>query len=78
MVTSRVANDTLFYSLQAYMEQEAGNKILTVGRVGDCLAPAAIFQAVYTGHKYARDFEETPEATVAKRERVGLENVRVV
>jgi len=78
MVTSRIANDKLFYSLQTYVEQEAGNKILTVGRVGDCLAPAAIFQAVYTGHKYARDFEAEPEATVAKRERVVLQNVRLV
>ncbi|MDH5411647.1 MAG: hypothetical protein OEY16_09690, partial [Alphaproteobacteria bacterium] len=31
---------------------------MSVRRIGDCDAPAIIAAAVYTGHRYAREFDE--------------------
>jgi dimethylamine/trimethylamine dehydrogenase len=46
LVTSRAPADDLFRSL------EAG----TATRIGDCLVPSSIADAVYSGHRFAREF----------------------
>ena len=39
-------------------------------RIGDCLVPSHIADAVYSGHRFAREFGEAgPESAVRKRER---------
>ncbi len=44
------------------------------GVIGDCLAPAHIASAFYSGHKYAREFDEPDRGDVPfKRERDTLE-----
>ena len=44
-----------------------------VTRIGDCYAPSIIANAVYAGHKYARDLGiEEPEEVPFKRERTEL------
>jgi len=40
-----------------------------VARIGDCDAPGAIFAAVYSGHRFAQEFETGP---TFKRERIDL------
>jgi dimethylamine/trimethylamine dehydrogenase len=58
LVTGRDSQDTLF--------QQA--KIPST-RIGDCLVPSSIADAVYSGHKYAREFGESPESIIPLRER---------
>jgi len=62
-VTARLPNDDLFEQLRDRWE-EAG--IASVTRIGDCWAPSTIQQAVYTGHKWARELDETPELLVPR------------
>ena len=51
----------------------ASHGIKTVARVGDALAPGTIAWAVYSGHRFARDFEGDPAPDVSfLRERVAL------
>jgi dimethylamine/trimethylamine dehydrogenase len=45
---------------------------LGVTRVGDCLAPGAIFHAVYGGYRAALEFEEEIRSLSFKRERIDL------
>ncbi len=55
LVTSRAPNDGLWHDLNAKQDQWADAGIKTVTRIGDCLAPALIAMAVYSGHAYARN-----------------------
>src|SRR5579871_958393 len=59
MVTARLPRDELYSELT---EDPAGlmrSGIRTVDRIGDCFAPGMIAHAVYSGHRFAREFEET-------------------
>ncbi len=68
LVTARLPNDALFRELAAGMADDG--HCPAVSRIGDCEAPAAIFAAVYSGHRFARDFENA--APVFRRERIDL------
>jgi dimethylamine/trimethylamine dehydrogenase len=73
MVTARLPDDRIYQALAAAPDRLAASGIKTVTRIGDCLAPGAIFHAVYAGHRYARELD-APAAPVAfKRERIVLE-----
>ncbi len=48
MTTSRVPNDALYESLADR---------IAIRSIGDCLAPATIAAAVYSGHRYARELD---------------------
>jgi dimethylamine/trimethylamine dehydrogenase len=48
LVTSRVPQDDLYYSLQDE---------INIDRIGDCLAPGTIATAVYSGHRFAREMD---------------------
>lgn len=63
LVTARVPHGGLFAELAAI---EGGPP---VARIGDCEAPAAIFQAVYSGHRFAEEFEIGVQF---RRERIDL------
>ncbi|MDG3576561.1 FAD-dependent oxidoreductase [Rhizobium sp. YJ-22] len=69
LVTARLPNDALFRELAAGMADDG--HCPAVSRIGDCEAPAAIFAAVYSGHRFARDFENA--APVFRRERIDLQ-----
>jgi dimethylamine/trimethylamine dehydrogenase len=62
-VTARLPTDGLYEQLRDRW-QEAG--IVSVTRIGDCWAPSTIQQAVYTGHKWARELDEEPELLIPR------------
>ena len=72
-VTARLPVDDLYEQLGDRW-QEAG--IASVTRIGDCWAPSTIQQAVYSGHKWARELDEQPEV-LTPRELPFIESGRV-
>ncbi|MBL6930060.1 MAG: FAD-dependent oxidoreductase [Rhodospirillales bacterium] len=59
MVTARLPNDGLYRSLLERMDSGADGAPQTLQKIGDCDAPAIIAAAVYAGHRYARELEDT-------------------
>jgi dimethylamine/trimethylamine dehydrogenase len=55
-VTARLPEDDLYHEL--VRNRAPGSGSLT--RVGDCYAPGTIQAAVYSGHRFARELEESP------------------
>jgi dimethylamine/trimethylamine dehydrogenase len=74
VVGARAGNDGL--EREQRRRQAAGSlpQIQTIRAIGDCHAPGAIYSAVYSGHRAAREFGETidPDAVGYIRERVAL------
>ncbi len=64
LVTGRLPNDELFRQLS-----------IDATRIGDCFVPSSIADAVYAGHRLAREFDEDPATLVAKRERARLQQL---
>src|SRR3954471_803322 len=60
-VTARLPTDGLYTELEQIRDRWEGAGIASVTRIGDCWAPSTIQQAVYTGHKWARELDEAPE-----------------
>ena len=69
---ARVANDGLELALLALRAAGSLSGIVTIRAVGDCYAPGAIFNAVYAGHRLAREFDQDID-----RDRVGYLRERV-
>ncbi len=59
LVTARTPNDGLYQALMQKMETGMDNPLQSVKRIGDCEAPAIIAAAVFSGHRYARELDET-------------------
>ena len=75
MITARIPNDALYYELASRADALSAAGIKSLARIGDCLAPGLIAHAVFSGHKFAREFDEPDPGDVPfKRERnvVGL------
>lgn len=72
LITARAPCEALYLALDAQqsMWQDAG--IQSVSRIGDCLTPGTIADAVYSGHRFAREFDSTIDIDVPpfKREYV--------
>jgi dimethylamine/trimethylamine dehydrogenase len=67
MVTGRIANDQLYdYVVKSSSYQSS---IRSVTRIGDCLNPSSIADAVYSGHRAARELELPVELLAVRRER---------
>jgi dimethylamine/trimethylamine dehydrogenase len=60
-ITARLPVDGLYTELDQMRDRWEGAGIASVTRIGDCWAPSTIQQAVYTGHKWARELDEAPE-----------------
>jgi dimethylamine/trimethylamine dehydrogenase len=72
-VVSRIPNDKLYHNLISQPDAMSKAGIKSVTRIGDCLAPGIIAKAVFSGHKFAREFDEpTPEIVPFKREKMIL------
>ena len=72
-ITARLPVEDLFEQLRGRWD---GGGTVSVTRIGDCLAPSTIQQAVYTGHKWARQLDEEPEG-LTPRELPMIESGRV-
>jgi dimethylamine/trimethylamine dehydrogenase len=75
-VTARLPVDGLYLALDEVQDRWNAAGIATVTRIGDCWAPSTIQQAVYTGHKWARELDEEPEG-LTPRELPMIESGRV-
>ena len=65
----------LLSELRSHDDKWRDNGIQTVTAVGDCFAPGTIAEAVYSGHRYAREFGEAKVAAPGFRlERIALES----
>ena len=69
LVTSREPEQGLFDALQA--EPRGVQQVI---QIGDCLAPGTIAAAVYSGHRFAREFDAPPGLLRMRRELVALED----
>ena len=66
LVTQRVSNDGLYLELRADQARLAAEGIEAVYRIGDCVAPQLIADAIFDGHRLAREIDcEDPAVPVA-------------
>jgi dimethylamine/trimethylamine dehydrogenase len=77
VVTSRVSDEELYLELKGDGETLSGNGVEALYRIGDCVAPRLIAEAVYEGHRLGREIDaEDPAVPLPyKRERLVLERV---
>jgi dimethylamine/trimethylamine dehydrogenase len=66
-VTARLPNEELWLELDADQDAWRAAGIKSVSRIGDCLAPGLIAQAVYSGHSFARGFDKPKSDSVPFR-----------
>jgi 2,4-dienoyl-CoA reductase-like NADH-dependent reductase (Old Yellow Enzyme family)/thioredoxin reductase len=59
LVTQRRPNDDLYHDILAKVDGDAARLPFTLTRIGDVDAPAIIAAAVYAGHRYAVELEES-------------------
>ena len=60
MVTARLPDDGLFHELEARRAEWAAHGIRSVSRIGDAWAPGTIAAAVWSGRRYAEEFDAGP------------------
>ena len=72
LVTGRTANSGLYKDLRTRKDEWEKNGVQAVYQAGDCYAPRFISEAVFDGHRIAREFEsENPQRPLPYiRERV--------
>ena len=74
MITARTPQDNLYYEVLAAIEGRADGAPQSVHRIGDADAPGLIAAAVYSGHKYARELDESIDPdSPAKIDRIYFE-----
>ena len=66
-VTSRQPNDTLYQDILKLNGESRQSSIRTINRIGDCDAPAIIAAAVFSGHRYARELENSEDDNQCKK-----------
>ena len=57
LVTQRVSDDALYHELRADEERLDAEGIEAVYRIGDCVAPQLIADAIFDGHRLAREID---------------------
>jgi dimethylamine/trimethylamine dehydrogenase len=77
LVTQRLSNEDLFLSLKKDEDALSAQGIEALYRIGDCVAPRLIAEAVFEGHRLAREIDaDDPSIPLPyKRERLVLERV---
>jgi dimethylamine/trimethylamine dehydrogenase len=75
LVTQRLSNESLYLELKGDEEALHAEGIEAVYRIGDCVAPRLISEAIFDGHRLAReiDSENPAEPLPYRRERLVLE-----
>jgi dimethylamine/trimethylamine dehydrogenase len=71
LVTQRLSNEELYLELKADEEAVRGEGVEAVYRIGDCVAPRVIAEAIFDGHRLAREIDSQNPAVPLpyKRER---------
>ena len=73
LLTARLPEDGLYQALVAREAEFADRGIAAVHRIGDCLAPATIAAAVFSGHELAVTVDRPSNAAIPfMRERIHL------
>jgi dimethylamine/trimethylamine dehydrogenase len=77
VVTQRLSDDALYLELKAGEDTLADEGIEALYRIGDCVAPRIIAEAIFDGHRLGREIDsENPAVPLPyKRERLVLESV---
>jgi dimethylamine/trimethylamine dehydrogenase len=77
VATQRLSNEALYHELVADEEALAESGIEAVYRIGDCVAPRIPADAIFDGHRLAREIDsENPAVPLSfRRERLVLEPV---
>jgi dimethylamine/trimethylamine dehydrogenase len=77
LVTQRLSNEILFLELSGAEDRLRAEGIEAAYRIGDCVAPRLIADAIFEGHRLAReiDADEPSVPLPFKRERLVLERV---
>jgi dimethylamine/trimethylamine dehydrogenase len=72
LVTQRLSNDELYLQLRAAEDAWRDNGVEAVYRAGDCVAPRVLADAIFDGHRLAREIDsENPAVPLPhRRERV--------
>jgi dimethylamine/trimethylamine dehydrogenase len=75
LCTQRLSNEALYLELKAEEKSLAAEGIEALYRIGDCVAPRIIAEAIYDGHRLAREIDsENPAVPLPyTRERLVLE-----
>lgn len=58
-VTARTPDDDLYHELIDTISNRSTASNPTIARIGDCDAPSIIATAIFAGHRYARELDET-------------------
>jgi dimethylamine/trimethylamine dehydrogenase len=71
LVTQRLSNESLYLELKADEDALQAEGVEAVYRIGDCVAPRLISEAVFDGHRLAREIDSDDPAVPLpyKRER---------
>jgi dimethylamine/trimethylamine dehydrogenase len=74
LVTQRLSNESLYLEVKGDQEALEANAVEAVYRVGDCVAPRLIAEAIFDGHRLAREIDgENPAVPLPyRRERLVL------
>jgi dimethylamine/trimethylamine dehydrogenase len=77
LVTQRLSNEELYLELAKDEEALRGQGVEALYRIGDCVAPRLIAEAIFDGHRLAReiDSKEPSVPLPYKRERLVLERI---
>lgn len=82
LVTSREPIQELFMELKRRRDEWESNDVQAVYRVGDCHAPRQISNAIFDGHRLAREFDspnpQYPQPWVRERQLWGADTVPVL
>ena len=71
-ITARKSNDSIYFELLNKLVLSDEAIIPTVTRIGDCLAPGLTADAVYSGHKFARELGIENAMRPVNRERITM------
>jgi dimethylamine/trimethylamine dehydrogenase len=79
LVTQRLSNEALYLELRADEEALRAEGVEAAYRIGDCVAPRLIADAIFDGHRLAREIDsEDPAVPLPyRRERILLESAAV-
>lgn len=75
LVGTRSSDNTMFKGLLDLRDEWAANEVTAVHRVGDCVRPSFIAEAIFSGHRLGREFDtedpSQPQPFVRERRIIG-------